>query len=746
MHTPIHASKKAVGLLVALVVFLGLARAGLGVRNGLSAEYFTNEQLAGSPAVKSVDPDISPRRFDAAWVGHPPPKFSVRWQGYITIAKAGEHLFATRSDDGSRVTIEDRLVVDNSGNHSPLTRTGRVSLDAGQHRILIEYDQDGGGYDLALLWASALDEPLTPVPPWLLSPQRASSWTLRAAWAIGWAMTMAIWAAAVQGLWLIVRSPRSSLGAAARHPRVASLLFFIVLAAIETWPLAAHPARLSRNDNNDTLLNEWVLAWVAHEAPRSPLHVYDANIFYPERDTLAYSESMIVQSAMAAPLLWLGASPVLAYNVVLLAGFVLTGWSMCLVMARWLGDWVAALLSGVLVAFNSYTMTSLPHLQALHVEFLPPALLALDTLLRERRIADAIRLAIWFALQALTSIYLLVFTAVALLAGIVVRPEAWRGPRFGRVATLVVLSAALASVALLPFLLPYWHVYHGMGVSRTIDWQQKLSANWRDYVGAPGRIHYSVWSSGMFWNTGLFPGMVGLALTAVAVGRRVAFTDSRARMCLGFGIAGIVLSFGPAVPGYALLYRLLLPLHAVRAMSRFGYLALVGVGALAGFGAVELRRLVPARRWAVLAIVLVALAAIEPLAAPLELVRFDRISPIYQQVASESKAVIAELPFYGGASSHAHAVYMLNSTSHWRPMINGYSGAEPLSFVDHINALGGFPDAQSIVALQDAGVTHVFVHTAEFPDAVVNAMSRVPALHRLDSLDGIVLYRLAPKP
>ena len=143
------------------------------------------------------------------------------------------------------------------------------------------------------------------------------------------------------------------------RPRLTSLGWFVCLAVVETWPLASNPAHLSRNDNGDAMLNEWTIAWVAHQAPRDPLHLFDANIFFPERDTLAYSESMIVQSAMAAPFLWLGASPVLAYNLVLLAGFTLTAWASTLVVARWTGDWTIAILAGF--AFNAHTISRVPH-------------------------------------------------------------------------------------------------------------------------------------------------------------------------------------------------------------------------------------------------------------------------------------------------------------------------------------------------------------------------------------------------
>src|SRR5439155_8879172 len=60
------------------------------------------------------------------------------------------------------------------------------------------------------------------------------------------------------------------------------LALFAALTVVHTWPLASNPAQLSRNDNADTLLNEWTIAWDAHQAVHDPRHLFDANIFYPE--------------------------------------------------------------------------------------------------------------------------------------------------------------------------------------------------------------------------------------------------------------------------------------------------------------------------------------------------------------------------------------------------------------------------------------------------------------------------------
>jgi hypothetical protein len=50
-------------------------------------------------------------------------------------------------------------------------------------------------------------------------------------------------------------------------PTVFAAAVCLLLAIVHTWPLITNPATLCRNDNGDALLNEWILAWVAHQLP-----------------------------------------------------------------------------------------------------------------------------------------------------------------------------------------------------------------------------------------------------------------------------------------------------------------------------------------------------------------------------------------------------------------------------------------------------------------------------------------------
>ncbi|HEY7284691.1 MAG TPA: hypothetical protein VH497_04555 [Vicinamibacterales bacterium] len=519
---------------------------------------------------------------------------------------------------------------------------------------------------------------------------------------------------------------------------------FALLAVIHTWPLASAPSQLSRHDNADALLNQWILSWDAHQAATDPLHLFDANIFYPETRTLAYSEYLLVPAAIGAPILWLGGSPTLEYNLLILIGLTLTGWTGSILVHRWTGDRAAGIIGGVIIAFNAHTLTRLPQLQALHVEFLPLALLAFDEIITEDRWSRSVAwLALVMALTGVTSYYSLVIAIVALAAAWMVRVDAWRGGRAAGAVTRVALAAALSLVVLGPALIPYARI----GQVRSLEEIALYSASARDYLASPARVHFGTWSARFFGGTtALFPGVTALIFSAAALVSGLAFRNRRARMALALGLAGIALSFGPALPGHALLYQALLPLQGIRNVARFGYLATVAAGILAGFGVAQLRARWPGARWMPAAIAVVFCAAnLDAFSAPIEYVRPEAVDAIHARLRG-SNAIVAEFPFYPPDRVFRHAPYLLHSVAHWRSMLNGYSGLTPDSFVRHARALARFPDAQSIDTLRALGVTHVFVHDRALRDWTDNetadAVRRAPGLHLIVEDADVGLYEV----
>ncbi|MEO7270736.1 MAG: hypothetical protein ABIX28_00615 [Vicinamibacterales bacterium] len=531
----------------------------------------------------------------------------------------------------------------------------------------------------------------------------------------------------------------------------------MLLAIVHTWPLATAPGTWSRNDNGDAQLNEWIMAWVAHQLPRAPTRLFAANIFYPAHDTLAFSEPLIVPAVMGAPLAWLGGSPVLVFNLVLILGFALTAWAGTRLVEAWTGDRLAGLLAGSMFAFNTHTLTRLAHIQGIHAWGLPLALLAADRIVTRTWWRDAVWLALWMTAMACTSGYLVVFASLMVAVVVAVRVRDWIGKPV-RVLGTFALAAGLAGIGSLPVYLPYARVARDQGMVRSLETVADFSASPKGYLAAAGRIHISTWSGRFFKDPvdSFFPGFIVIALAALAlwqVVRRAGADDEggltrrRVVMLIAIAITGFVLSLGVRTPVYGWVFHVFPPMQGLRAAARFGNLFLLGMAVLAAVGLAGLRRQLPPRRALIAGVVLVAVANLESLRAPFQYTRFEGIPAIYSLLADEpGRVVLAEAPFYPPQAVFENAPYVLASTVHWRPLMNGYSGYTPASYRAAAASFWFFPEDYAIQAMRKAGVTHVMVHPSRFYQDATSVMTKVnasPFLVRLAiGRRGEVLYRL----
>jgi PA14 domain/Sulfatase/Chitobiase/beta-hexosaminidase C-terminal domain len=73
---------------------------------------------------------------------------AVVFEGVITIQKEGKYQFFIASDDGSKLYIDDKELIDNDGDHGTKEASSSVKLAAGKHKIRVEYFNGGGGFFL----------------------------------------------------------------------------------------------------------------------------------------------------------------------------------------------------------------------------------------------------------------------------------------------------------------------------------------------------------------------------------------------------------------------------------------------------------------------------------------------------------------------------------------------------------------------------------------------------------------------
>ena len=456
---------------------------------------------------------------------------------------------------------------------------------------------------------------------------------------------------------------------------------------------------------------------------------------------------MVIPSLIGAPLLWAGLSPVLVYNVLVWIGLTLSGFAMCVVVRRWTASGTAGIVAGCLYAFNAHLLTRYPHLQALHIEFLPVVLYAFDRLLRGTDNRAALLLGGAFVVQALCSNYTLVLMVAALAASLVVRPEPWSRRSYGLWRKLALTGAAV-TLLLSPFLLPYYRVHTEQGLVRSIEEVRLYSARLLDYLVTPGNVHYRAWSYRYFeGRTALFPGVTATALAVGCIATGWTWRDRRARMALAFGVLGFMLSFGAALPGYAFLHEHVPLLHGVRNAARWGFLALVAIAILAGLAVAQLETAWKTRSWwRATSLALVALVTLEALRAPLPMVRFEGLADVHRRLASEDVHAVLVLPLFAGGEFHRNALYLLDQTWHWRPMINGYSGWAPASFDRQAAILQTFPSDESVGLLRSLNVTHVVLHRRLLARGQMNldltALRRDPRFEYVVEDEGVIVYRI----
>jgi hypothetical protein len=177
-------------------------------------------------------------------------------------------------------------------------------------------------------------------------------------------------------------------------------------------------------------------------------------------------------------------------------------------------------------------------------------------------------------------------------------------------------------------------------------------------------------------------------------------------------------------------------MQGLRDPSRFGYLVLLAVALLAALGLASLRRAASSRSAALGLASLVAVNA-EAWVAPVRYVPFEGFSPVYRRVARAPAAILAEFPFYGPTEVYRNAEYVLASTTHWRPLVNGYSGFTPKAFVARADALRDFPEPAALAELRRLGVTHVVVHMARYREPraarLAAALSETAALELVET-------------
>ncbi len=532
-------------------------------------------------------------------------------------------------------------------------------------------------------------------------------------------------------------------------PDLGVFLLYTVLSVFFTWPLATSLAELAPA-HFDPPFTAWRLGWIAHQIGE-PGHFFDGNIFFPDRRTLAYSDAVLLQGIVGAPLVRLGLNPNGAANVLILVGLVTSAFFAYLLAARLSGHRGAAVVAGLVFAFSSYRRVHLQHLELQWAQWMPLAFWAWHRLLDTGRLRDGGLCSGAVLLQLLSSIYYAIFLAIGLAVVGTVTLIARRGRLAGPAIVGLCGGAVIAAIVAASYAQPYAYVRARVG-DRTLDETRRYSATPISFLTvSPDSIVYrAVLPHEGEGETELFPGLTPVVLAGAAL---VPPTTATA---VAYGLS-LVLAGDMALGTNGLTFGVarehLSVLRALRAPARLAILVQLSLGVLASLG---LARAVA--RWPRAGPTLIAgsicLVVIEYANLPLQVQRLPaKPPPVYAWLATQPKLVTLEMPVPEPEALPLHdPFYMYASTWHWQPLVNGYSGHYSAHYIELLAALRSLPGAAATTALREAGVQRIVLHKELFPPKeyvpLVAALEGHPMFHlesvTADHMGEVRIYAFLP--
>lgn len=515
----------------------------------------------------------------------------------------------------------------------------------------------------------------------------------------------------------------------------------MALAVAMTFPNVTRLAGHTPGDYGDAYFYQWLLRWGFHALVSSPADVFDANIFWPAGDTLAYSDTMLAVAPVAG-VLGVVVGPVVAFNLIYLATWVASLACTYVLARRFVPDTTASILAAVIFTFAAVRLQHYVHLQLLFAFLVPLATWLLLRFLEERSRWQAVALGVTTGASVLVATYWALAITVA-LATIVAGWLVWKrfrpGPGF---VTGALLAVAVATVLAGPVVWKY-RAYSDV-LHREYD--HRFAAHPGDLLApAMGSYLYGPLDRRATRDRRdaehrLFPGLVALVLAGAGATRLLRRSPPEGPLEPGrrtelalVGLASValfVLAFGryQLVGGqkihlpFALLSELGVPgFDSMRAVGRFMVYPLLGLALLAAVGFARLGRSRPGLR-TVAGVVVGGLLLLE-YATPIHTVpRVDTAAAtaVNEVLRDLGPGPVLELPMADARFPLVHFIEpprMVWSSIDWQPRVNGASAFTPPGYQKTVELLNGIgagttPQDVAIARLQELGVRYVVVRTA----------------------------------
>jgi hypothetical protein len=584
--------------------------------------------------------------------------------------------------------------------------------------------------------------------------------------------------------------------------------FFLVASVIFTYPLIF---RLSDSlpDWGDAADSSWRIGTLAQNLRTNPLDLYHTRAFYPIQNGLALDELLTGQGLLAAPVIWLTDNPPLGFNLLLFFSYVLSGFSMWLLVRHLTGSTFAGIAAGLIYAFSPWHYSHHGHLGLSSQHWMIFALYFLIRFNEQSQIRRSLPFLVLFALsfwlQAIVAGYYAYFGAMligfyllyyfAFEKGIL--PYLWQKIRRRNALAVewrllrnqfVLMGVASfgALLLIIPFVYPFIKAQSEYSFRRDLREASYWSAAPTSLLRTDARSWlYKPVQNGIFdlqtsAERALYPGIIAVLLALFGLfaarywGKRWLFA--------AISLFGLVLSFGPyffwetynlkptGIPlPYLFFYQYVPGFDALRVPHRFGQLFMLGLAVCAGFGVAALVTRLKGKSLfhpASLALLLIPLLITADYIAPnvpIQPTPTGQNMPQpynWLQSADATKIIgrddlLLQLPM--GTTPlpvNTMPIHLMYGLYHDRPMLNGSANIIPSGYGRLYREMQSFPNPSTLDIIEGLGVKFLVVHWQGLPAEANRAeLSRQVALGRLELVQELDnpdarynIYRVIPNP
>lgn len=460
--------------------------------------------------------------------------------------------------------------------------------------------------------------------------------------------------------------------------------------------------------NHEDLVTVWVLNQTINKIPNNLTSIFQGNIFYPYKNTMAYSDLMIPSALVSYIPTKLTNEPVVAYNFALIFGQITT----MVVVYFWFNEITKkrslALLGSVLLGLAPFRIYFFGHLHMWTMQWWLIAAWMIWRFTKNKQLWQLYLAGLMTAIQtweSLQGVLFIMFTGAAiLLPRIKYLVKKWKH-------LLVITSMYLVLVA--PVLFTYWSVSRQFNYVRPIREVAHFSASLEQ-----------IW--GVYSNPILY---IFAAFCLLAIIRKKTKIDSNLRWLLIILFIGLIMSLGPALKinektfkifsipiplPYAVAYYLIPGFKALRAPSRWLWLSTF---ASAGIVTLVLSKL-KARLFLVSFLIVATIIGGARLNEAFEVPGYDDYPAVYIWLKEQSAEAIIEIPTYTwaqGSLAKNELYRMLYSIKHKKNLFNGYSGFSPAEHERLVHKIRKeFPSIELEEKLVNLGFSYVLIHKNEY--------------------------------